>query len=80
MKTRKIIGLARTVDYNKDGTCRVRLYSEDGLPNGTVLTGVKFLSNAVSIADPLPKLSENELDTIARQNLFYNSHYPVTIE
>ena len=80
MRTQRIIGLARTIDFNGDGTCRVRLYGDDGLPSGKVLTGVKYSSDTMPTNVPLPKLSDNELDTAARQNLFYNSHHPVTIE
>ena len=101
MTTYKIIGLARTIDFNDDGTCRVRLYGEDGLPSGAVLTGVHWeriqesgvrsqnedaglrpsLPSVSSILTPdSSPLTPNELDTAARQNLFYNSHQPVTIE
>jgi hypothetical protein len=78
---RKIIGLARTIDFSDDGTtCRVRLYGEDGLPTGKVLTDILLLSEKASTAVSLPKLSDHELDTAARQNLYYNSHQPVAIE
>jgi hypothetical protein len=78
----RIIGLARIVDFNEDGTCRVRLFDENKLPQGKILTGVKFQSDAqpVTIAETLPELSGHELDTMARQNLFYNSHRRVVIE
>jgi hypothetical protein len=76
---RKIIGLARTIDFN--GThCRVRLCDKDGLPNGAVLTSVKYLSGEPPMSVSLPKLSDHELDTMARQNLLYNSHNPIVIE
>ena len=93
---RNIIGLARTVDINDDGTCRVRLYGESGLPNGAVLTGVKWKESgdrreetegmdgrspaSFLLTPDSCILTPHELDTAARQNLFYNSHHPVTIE
>ena len=81
MNRRKIIGLARIVDYNEaDQTCRVRLCGENGLPDGAVLTGIPYLPTAMPIKVPLPQLSDEELDTMARQNLMYNSHSPVRIE
>ena len=87
MKTQKIIGQARIVDWGEDRTtCRVRLCNEEGLPNGAVLTDVKYLpcetvqSAAEEKESAAASLSDHELDTMARQNLFYNSHQPVTIE
>jgi len=88
MTTQKIIGIGRIVDWNKESTTyRVRLYGEDGLPNGAVLTGVKLLKettvDSAAVCNlpsaVLPQLSDEELDTIARQNLLYNSHNPVEI-
>jgi len=91
MKTQKIVGRARIVDWSEDRTtCRVRLCDEDGLPNGAVLTGVKYLPYETvdrrqqSVVEDkefaAASLSGHELDTMAQQNLFYNSHHPVTIE
>ena len=84
---KKVIGLARTIDTCSDGTLRVRLYSGSGLPDGAVLTGVIFRADTppLKITPPLPGfsgsgLSGSELDTIARQNLHYNSHNPVVIK
>jgi len=82
MTTRKIIGLARIIDRNDDGTCRVRLFDEDRLPKGAVLAGVTFRPEIppVAITTPLPELTDEEFDTIARQNVLYNSYEPVIIE
>jgi hypothetical protein len=90
MKTQKIIGIGRIVDWNEESTTyRVRLCDSGGLPQGDVLTGVKLLpagadaeltAFAKQHAEPLFNLSDDELDTMARQNLLYNSHNPVIIE
>lgn len=81
MNTQKMIGLARVVDYDeKRQTCRVRLCGEDGLPNGAVLAGVPYLATATPMKVSVPKRSEEELNTMARQNLLYNSHQPIVIE
>ena len=92
MKTKhsqKIIGDGRIVDMSEDGTtCRVRLLGSDGLPTGQVLTDVPLvceldaglLALVQEHAALLPKWSDHELDTAARQNLYYNSHQPVVIE
>ncbi len=88
-QARKIIGTGRIVDFSEDGTiCRVRLLDDNGMPTGQVLTDVPFVSelNTELLAlvkkytTLFPKLSEHELDTAARQNLYYNSHQPVIIE
>lgn len=75
------IGLARIVDCNDDKTtCMVRLLDEDGLPKGRILTGVKYMPNAVpERIKPLPVLPEKELNTIAGQNVLYNSYIDVEI-
>jgi len=46
-----------------------------------VLTGVTFRPEIPpgAIAEPLPKLTDEEFDTIARQNVLYNSHREVEI-
>ena len=82
----KIIGLGRIVDTSKDGrTYIVRLYNETGLPKGEIITGVKFASeraNAELTAwakSKIKLLSDDELDTIARQNILYNSYMEVEI-
>ena len=81
MSTQKVIGLARIVDYDeKRQTCRVRLCGDDGLPNGVVLADIPYLPTATPVNVSSPKLPDEELDTMARQNLMYNSHHPVTIE
>jgi len=92
MSKPKIIGLARTVDVdvNAEGTiCRVRLFDSSGVPTGKVLTGVQLasavidkqlLATAQQDIASFPNLSDHELDTAARQNLYYNSHLPVEIE
>jgi len=88
-QTTKIIGAGRIVDCSEDGkTCQVRLLGGDGLPTGQVLTDVPlvsvldagFLALVKEHASSFPKLSDHELDTAARQNLYYNSHQPVVIE
>jgi hypothetical protein len=85
MKTNRVIGVARVIDVSEDGTtCRVRLIDEGGLPTGEVRT-VKFMpdtpeSRAWAEQCTLPTLSDHDLDTAARQNVYYNSHQPVIIE
>ena len=79
---------ARVID--SDGSkCRVRLFGDDGMPTGKVLVNVPLLSDTSDetvqslirqYASAFPDISGNELDTAARQNLYYNSHQPVTIE
>jgi len=89
----KIIGSGRVIDFNEENaTCRVRLLDSDGLPTGKVYANVKRTHDVPEPA--LPELrqriqqeaarvstwSDHELDTAAKQNLYYNSHQPVTIE
>ena len=79
-----IIGNGRVIDINKENaTCRVRLLGSDGLPTGKVYADVKMLHG---VPPELPELhawastwSDHELDTAAKQNLYYNSHQPVEI-
>ena len=88
MRNRRFIGAGRIIDFNKDGTtCRVRLCGDDGVPMGNVFTGVRFVSDdaeltafAIKNAPVFSNLSDHDLDTAARQNLYYNSHNPVVIE
>lgn len=82
MKKRKVIGLARTIDIDESGICRVRMFDKNNVPTGKVLTGVRFLPDAppVTLAQPLPELSQIELDSITWQNVLYNSHQPVVVE
>jgi hypothetical protein len=80
----KIIGFGRLSDTNDDGTCRVRLYKE-GLPCGEVLSipylpDVSLPSSAARHSLPHEVLTDNELDTMARQNVMYNSFMEVEIE
>jgi hypothetical protein len=83
----QIIRLARVIDYSET-TCRVRLLGSDGLPTGQVLTDVPLvceldaglLALVKEHAALFPKLPDQELDTMARQNVLYNSHRPVVIE
>jgi len=77
---------ARVIDT--DGfKCRVRLLDEDGLPTGEVLIDIPLVSpNAQQLAlirqcsDMFGTQTDNELDTAARQNVYYNTHSPVEIE
>ena len=88
MRDRRFVGAGRIIDFNKDGTtCRVRLCDDEGVPMGNVLIGVKFAPDdaelaafAIKNAPPFSNLSDHDLDTAARQNLYYNSHNPVVIE
>ena len=85
-----VVGVARMVDVDEGGmTCRVRLFSDDGLPTGRILTGVQVLAEAKDEAllafakqkiESFPKRSETELKAAAWQNALYNSHVPVEIE
>ena len=88
MRNRRFIGAGRIIDFNKDSTtCRVRLCGDDGMPMGSVLAHVKFAPDdaeltafAIEHAPVFSNLSDHDLDTAARQNLYYNSHNPVVIE
>jgi len=75
--------LARMIDHNGT-TCRVRLLGSDGMPSGAVLTDIPLVREPSAAVCRLPsavsQLSDHELDTMARQNLYYNSHQPVIIE
>ena len=81
------IRLARVIDYSET-TCRVRLLDDNGLPTGLVLTDVPFVNEldagllalVKEHAALFPKLPDQELDTMARQNVLYNSYRPVEIE
>ena len=80
----------------ENATCRVRLLDNDGLPTGKVYAKVKMAHDVSEPALPelrkqiqqevargspqLSTWSDHELDTAARQNLYYNSHHPVTIK
>ena len=83
-----IIGSGRIIDFNEENaTCRVRLLDNDGLPTGQVYTNVKIARNVLELrkriqqeAARVSTWSDHELDTAAKQNLYYNSHHPVTIE
>ena len=81
-----ITGVGRIVDFSPNGaTCRVRLYNNDGLPTGKVLTGVKYIPGNIELDTTASRfhvanMSDDELNTIARQNMCYNSHFPVVIE
>ena len=84
----KVMGAARVVDFNADKTaCRVRLCSAGGMPMGKVLTGVRFIPDDAqlnafvsSLQIPDSSISDHDLDTAAKQNLYYNSFFPVVIE
>ena len=81
------IRLARMIDCNETA-CRVRLLDDNGLPTGQVLTDIPLITNpdagllalVQEHAASFPKLPDQELDTMARQNLYYNSHQPVEIK
>ncbi|MDR0327915.1 MAG: hypothetical protein LBI05_06430 [Planctomycetaceae bacterium] len=76
-----IVGLAYIIDFNDDKTtCRVRLCDENGLPTGKVLTGVKYLPGATPVRVPLPDMPQWEQESMAWQNIRYNSHRLVEIE
>jgi len=83
-----IIGSGRIIDFNEENaTCRVRLLGSDGLPTGKVYTNVKIACDVPELhtriqqeAVRVSTWSDHELDTAAKQNLYYNSHQPVTIE
>ena len=87
-----IIGSGRIIDFNEENaTCRVRLLDNDGLPTGQVYTNVKIARDvpelrmqiqqeAARVSSQLSVWSDHELDTAARQNLYYNSHQPINIE
>jgi len=83
-----IIGSGRIIDFNEENaTCRVRLLDSGGLPTGKVYTNVKIASDVPELrmqiqqeAARVSTWSDHELDTAARQNLYYNSHHPVTIK
>jgi len=76
-----IVGSGRIIDFDEGGeTCMVRLLDEDGLPRGPVITGVKFSSNIVlGNTETLSPRQAHELDTMARQNILYNSCVEVEI-
>ena len=84
MSRKKIIGTGRIVDV-EGTTCRVRLCDAEGVPNGKVLTDViltdapEMLTLARQHRPVFAELSDHELDTIARQNLYYNVFEEVTI-
>ena len=88
-KTCKIIGAGRTIDFSEDGkTCMVRLLDEEGLPGGKVLTGLTFLpegadaeltAQAGQKTEHLCPLQDHDIDTMARQNILYNSYMEVEI-
>ena len=85
-KTQKIIGAGRIIDVNEDGkTCMVRLLDEKGLPQGAIITGIKIASERADVElitsakQKVKLLPENELDTMARQNIMYNSYMEVEI-
>ena len=83
-----IIGSGRIIDFNEENaTCRVRLLDSDGLPTGKVYANVKMAHNAPELRAQMQQYatlfstwSDHELDTAAKQNLYYNSHQPVKIE
>ena len=85
---RQFTGTARIIDFSEDrSTCRVRLYDAAGMPTGEVLTDVKYTPNDVWLNQLAKKIKpivsdipDNDLDTIAKQNLYYNSHEPVIIK
>jgi len=86
-ETQKIIGGGRIIDFNTDGTCRVRLCNAHGLPTGQVLAGIKFVSDNAELTafaqhhrPFFAERSDDELDKMAKQNVYYNSHNPVEIE
>jgi len=80
----------------ENATCRVRLLDNDGLPTGKVYANVKMTHDvpgptlpelrkqiqqeAARVSPQLSTWSDHELDTAAKQNLYYNSHQPVKIE
>jgi len=81
----KLIGTARIIDCQGD-VCRARLLDESGRPTGAVWEAIIVTDNiqwnalARQYTEAFAPLSDHELDTAARQNLYYNSHLPVTIE
>ena len=86
-QTDRIIGGGRIIDVNNDGTCRVRLCNATGLPTGQVLAGIKFVSDHAELTafaqhhrPFFAEISDDELDKMAKQNIYYNSHNPVDIE
>jgi len=57
------------------------------MPTGKVLTDVQYVADDAKLtayaeryAPALSELTNNEIDTAARQNLYYNVHNPVIIE
>ena len=90
MKIKHLQKIGRIVDFSDDGmTCRVRLLDAYGMPTGKVLTDVKYMSDVSDAklkaqvrqyAALFPKLSDQELDNAAKQNLCYNTHDHVVIE
>lgn len=61
--------IGRMLDVNENRICRVRLYDSNVLPQGEIISEVRLL----------PELSGSELDTIAGQDIFYNSVKTVEI-
>ena len=81
----KLIGAARIIDCQGD-VCRARLLDESGRPTGAVREAIIVTDNiqwnalARQYAETFASLSDHELNTAARQNVYYNSHLPVEIE
>ena len=65
----RCVFIARTLDRDTEGLWRVRLYGPKGIPDGPILEGVRMIE----------ELDDGELDTIAGQNVFYNSFRHVEI-
>ena len=61
--------IGRTLDRDGDGLWRIRLYGATGIPDGPILEGVRMIED----------LDDAELDTIAGQNVFFNSFRDVEI-
>ena len=75
------VGYGRIIDISEDQTtCRVRLCDSNGMPIDNALTDVKYIADLANKQRPVADLSDDELNTIARQNMCYNSHFPVVIE
>ena len=74
------LGVGYVVD-SCGGSCRVRLCEKGMLPTGRLLDGVRLRppGGRLTLSADAARMTPHDLQTMARQNVLYNSFNPVRV-